>query len=59
MGVGGSFDFATGKIKRAPKMMRSLGLEWLWRFVQELRYRFKRIIKAVIVFPLKIIFSRN
>jgi N-acetylglucosaminyldiphosphoundecaprenol N-acetyl-beta-D-mannosaminyltransferase len=59
MGLGGSFDFATGKIKRAPKIMRSLGLEWLWRFVQEPKYRTKRIIKAVIIFPLKVIFSRK
>jgi N-acetylglucosaminyldiphosphoundecaprenol N-acetyl-beta-D-mannosaminyltransferase len=59
MGVGGSFDFATGKIKRAPKIMRSLGLEWLWRFILEPRYRFRRIINAVIVFPLKVMFSRN
>jgi N-acetylglucosaminyldiphosphoundecaprenol N-acetyl-beta-D-mannosaminyltransferase len=51
MGVGGSFDFVTGKILRAPLWMQKIGLEWLWRFVQEPRYRFKRIINAVIVFP--------
>ena len=30
MGVGGTFDFLSGRIKRAPAFMRSLGLEWLW-----------------------------
>ncbi|MDD5396767.1 MAG: WecB/TagA/CpsF family glycosyltransferase [Candidatus Moranbacteria bacterium] len=59
MGVGGAFDFVTGKIKRAPKPIQFLGLEWLWRFFQEPKYRFKRIINAVIVFPIKIIFSQK
>ena len=59
MGVGGSFDFLTGKITRAPFWMRQFGLEWLWRFVQEPKYRVKRIFKAVIVFPIKILFSKK
>lgn len=57
MGVGGSFDYLTGKIKRAPVFMRNAGLEWLWRLVQQPR-RIKRIWNAVIIFPLKIIFSK-
>ncbi|NCU42035.1 MAG: glycosyltransferase [Candidatus Moranbacteria bacterium] len=32
IGVGGTFDFWTGKQKRAPLWMRCTGLEWLWRF---------------------------
>jgi len=59
MGVGGAFDFATGKIKRAPKIMRNLGLEWLWRFILEPRYRFIRVVRATIIFPIKILFSKN
>lgn len=58
IGVGGSFDFLTGKIKRAPKIMQTIGLEWLWRFLQEPRYRAKRILRAVITFPIKIIFHQ-
>ncbi len=57
MGVGGSFDFLVGKIKRAPKFMRAVGLEWLWRLLQQPR-RIKRIFNAVIIFPIKIIFTR-
>ena len=57
MGVGGSFDFLTGKKKRAPKFLQKIGLEWLWRFLQEPKYRAKRIWKAVVVFPIKIIFN--
>lgn len=59
MGVGGSFDFVAGKVKRAPKSMRILGLEWLWRFSQQPRYRFRRIINAVIVFPIKVLIKKG
>ena len=46
MGVGGSFDFLTGKITRAPLWMRKVGLEWLWRFMQQPVIRARRIFKA-------------
>ncbi|OGH65949.1 MAG: hypothetical protein A3B90_02960 [Candidatus Magasanikbacteria bacterium RIFCSPHIGHO2_02_FULL_41_13] len=49
MGVGGSFDFISGKIKRAPGVFRRLGIEWLYRLVCEPR-RIKRIWKATVVF---------
>ena len=51
MGVGGTFDFIAGEIKRAPKMFRALGLEWMWRLIQEPK-RIGRIWRAVVVFPL-------
>jgi N-acetylglucosaminyldiphosphoundecaprenol N-acetyl-beta-D-mannosaminyltransferase len=57
MGVGGSFDFWTGKIKRAPNWMRKLGLEWLFRLILK-PSRFKRIFRAVIIFPIKIILNK-
>jgi len=41
MGVGGALDFIAGKQIRAPKMMRSLGLEWLYRLIRQPR-RIKR-----------------
>lgn len=31
MGVGGSFDVYSGRVKRAPRLIRALKLEWLWR----------------------------
>lgn len=58
MGVGGSFDYLTGKIKRAPVFMRKIGLEWLWRLIQQ-PDRIKRIFHATIIFPIKIIFEKN
>ncbi|MBU0727681.1 WecB/TagA/CpsF family glycosyltransferase [Patescibacteria group bacterium] len=54
IGVGGAFDFAAGKIKRAPSFMQKIGLEWLWRLVREPR-RIKRIWNATVVFT-KLIF---
>jgi N-acetylglucosaminyldiphosphoundecaprenol N-acetyl-beta-D-mannosaminyltransferase len=55
--LGGSFDFLTGKIKRAPKFFRFLYLEWLWRLVKQPK-RYKRIINAVFVFPFKFFYWR-
>lgn len=51
MGVGGSFDYLTNKIKRAPKFIQYFGLEWLWRLILQPK-RIKRIFRAVIVFPI-------
>lgn len=50
MGVGGAFDFISGKIKRAPSFMRKVGLEWLWRLFKQ-PFRVRRIWNAVFVFP--------
>jgi N-acetylglucosaminyldiphosphoundecaprenol N-acetyl-beta-D-mannosaminyltransferase len=50
MGIGGTFDFLAGEIKRAPLAFRRLHLEWLWRLIQEPR-RWRRIWTAVVVFP--------
>lgn len=35
MGLGGSLDVWSGKLRRAPIPFRALGLEWLWRCVRE------------------------
>ncbi|WP_273484037.1 WecB/TagA/CpsF family glycosyltransferase [Desulforamulus ruminis] len=42
IGVGASFDFVAGRIKRAPQFIQKIGLEWFWRFCQEPRRLFKR-----------------
>jgi N-acetylglucosaminyldiphosphoundecaprenol N-acetyl-beta-D-mannosaminyltransferase len=42
LGVGISFSFLTGDVKRAPKWMRLTGLEWLHRVYQEPKRLFKR-----------------
>lgn len=50
MGVGGAFDYISCFKKRAPKLIRQIGLEWLFRLFLEPK-RIKRIFKAVIIFP--------
>jgi N-acetylglucosaminyldiphosphoundecaprenol N-acetyl-beta-D-mannosaminyltransferase len=35
IGVGGSLDVLSGRVRRAPRLLRSLGLEWLYRLVSE------------------------
>ncbi|KQV78446.1 UDP-N-acetyl-D-mannosamine transferase [Massilia sp. Root351] len=42
MGVGGTFDVAVGRVKRAPLWMQKSGLEWFYRFLQEPRRMFRR-----------------
>ncbi|MFA7244795.1 MAG: WecB/TagA/CpsF family glycosyltransferase [Candidatus Magasanikbacteria bacterium] len=57
MGVGGSFDFISGQVKRAPKLMRKLGLEWLYRLLKQPK-RFTRIFKATVIFSFLKLFRR-
>lgn len=57
MGVGGTFDFIAGTRRRAPKWMRGMGLEWLYRLFQEPK-RFGRIWTAVVRFPSAVFISK-
>ncbi len=45
MGVGGSFDVISGKVRRAPRLLQERGMEWLWRLMCDPR-RLKRIYNA-------------
>lgn len=44
LGVGGLFDFYSGNIVRAPKWIRSIGMEWLFRLSQEPKRLWRRYI---------------
>lgn len=46
MGVGGSFDYLSGEVPRAPRFLRDLGMEWLFRGVVQPQ-RFKRFISLL------------
>ena len=50
IGVGGLFDFVSGRIKRAPKWIRRLGFEWLYRFYQEPKRLWNRYMLGNFVF---------
>lgn len=41
MGVGGAFDYLSGEVARAPKMVRNIGFEWLYRLIMQ-PWRWKR-----------------
>ena len=43
MGIGGSFDVLSGKLKRAPLLFQKLRLEWFYRLLQE-PWRYKRML---------------
>ena len=40
--MGGCVDFIAGEVKRAPRWMQDVGLEWFFRFLQEPRRMFAR-----------------
>src|SRR5947209_4401479 len=43
MGVGGAYDFLAGRQRRAPAIMRRMGLEWLYRLYRE-PWRWRRML---------------
>jgi N-acetylglucosaminyldiphosphoundecaprenol N-acetyl-beta-D-mannosaminyltransferase len=57
MAVGGTFSYLADYSKLPPAWMERAGLEWLWRLLKE-PGRIKRIIRAVIIFPLKVLCSK-
>lgn len=62
IGVGGIFDIIAGKCKLAPSWVSKLGLEWLYRFVQEPRRMWRRYLITnlkFIMLVVKEIFKRS
>ena len=55
MGVGGSIDVVAGLRSRAPVMLQRLGLEWLFRLVQEPRRLAPRYVTTNVPFVLLLI----
>lgn len=58
IGVGGTIEFWAGDVERAPKWIRSIGFEWLWRLLAQ-PWRWKRIWRALIAFPLQVLLDRG
>jgi N-acetylglucosaminyldiphosphoundecaprenol N-acetyl-beta-D-mannosaminyltransferase len=45
IGVGGALDFLAGRVRRAPEMVRRMGLEWAWRLaIQPWRFRRQAVL---------------
>lgn len=55
IGVGGLFDFYSGNMNRAPVWMREVGIEWLYRLIQEPRRMFKRYLVGNLVFVMRVL----
>jgi len=58
MGVGGLFDFLSGSKSRAPLWMRRLGIEWIYRFLQEPRAKWERVFVEIPFFLALIVAKR-
>jgi N-acetylglucosaminyldiphosphoundecaprenol N-acetyl-beta-D-mannosaminyltransferase len=59
MGVGGLFDFYSGRTPRAPLWMREIGLEWFYRFYQEPGRMWKRYFVGNAVFLFRVMMERS
>ena len=57
IGVGAGFDYHADKIKRAPKWMQNLSLEWLYRLFQDPKRLWKRYFETNTKFLRYIIFN--
>ena len=58
MGVGGLFDFYSGRIPRAPAWIREVGMEWFYRFWQEPRRMWRRYFVGNAVFLTRVVRER-
>lgn len=58
MGVGGLFDFVSGRIRRAPQWMRDSGLEWTWRLLQEPGRMWRRYLVGNFTFLSRVVLQR-
>jgi len=56
LAVGGLFDFYAGEISRAPMWLREIGLEWIWRLIQEPKAKFYRYVVGNPIFLFRIYF---
>jgi N-acetylglucosaminyldiphosphoundecaprenol N-acetyl-beta-D-mannosaminyltransferase len=56
--VGGLFDFISGIKKRAPLIFRKAGIEWLFRFTQDPKTKWERMVIEIPAFLLSVITAK-
>jgi len=56
-GIGGTFDMLAGLVVPAPLFIKSIGLEWIWRFLQEPFTRIRPVAQRLHVVP-SLLFQR-
>jgi exopolysaccharide biosynthesis WecB/TagA/CpsF family protein len=49
VGIGGSYNFITGKVNRAPKVLQEIGFEWFYRLVMEPAKLWKRYARQIVL----------
>ncbi len=54
IGVGGLLDFFSGRIPRAPRWIRRLGMEWCYRLCQEPQRLWRRYLVGNVVFLVRL-----
>ncbi len=60
--VGNFFEFYFGNIKRIPKYLKNVGIEWLFRLISEPRRLWKRYLIGIPIYLFSImkeLFDRN
>lgn len=55
LAVGGLFDFISGTRRRAPFLIRKLGMEWIFRFLQDPKAKWNRIFIEIPWFILHVL----
>ena len=58
MGVGGLFDFYSGRMVRAPQWVREMGLEWAFRLLQEPGRLWRRYLVGNVSFLMAVALQR-
>jgi len=53
IGVGGTLDVLAGRVRRAPRLIRQIGLEWAFRLIQEPR-RWRVVISLPLLVALAV-----
>lgn len=59
IGVGALFDFVTNNVSRAPKWVRAVRCEWLFRLAQEPRRLWRRYIVGNAAFIARVLMTRG
>ena len=53
IGVGGAFDFISGRVRRAPNFIQQIGMEWLWRLLSQPN-QWRKTWRSVVIFSIMI-----
>ena len=56
MGVGGSFDVLSGKVRRAPVFFQKIGMEWLYRLIRQPKRIWRQ--RVLIKFALLVLYKK-